>query len=86
MTELDREFLAESVAAPDEAVKSVRLRQRLWAIVGLSLGLFLAMILIGFAMTQWWRIQRLTAQMSMQQGLSYCQEGEVAYGMLYLAA
>ena len=47
--------------------------------------MLIALILIGFAVWQWWRAQRLTALRSMQQGLTYCEQGEVAYGLLYLA-
>jgi WD40 repeat protein len=85
LTDLDREFLAKSLAARDEAKQAVRLRQRLWAIVLLSLGLVVALILVGIAATQSWRAQRLTAMLSMQQGLTYCDEREVGYGMLYMA-
>src|SRR5262249_42801656 len=85
LTELDQEFLAKSKAARAEAASALRLRQRLWAIVGLSIGLFVALLLIAFAVSHAWRARRLTALMSMQQGLTFCEQGEASYGMLYLA-
>ncbi len=85
LTELDTEFLARSRAARDEAAKAERSRQRLWAIVGLSIGLVVALFLIALAVSQAWRARRVTALLSMQQGLTHCEQGEVSYGMLYLA-
>jgi WD40 repeat protein len=84
LIELDRDFLARSQAARAQAASASRLRQRLWAIVGLSIGLFVTLLLIAFAVSQAWRARRLTALLSMQQGLAFCEQGEASYGMLYL--
>ena len=84
MTDLDNEFLTKSQELRAQNEKIVRMRQYRWVIVSLAFGMMIALILICLAIWQWLQAERLKAQLGMQQGLSYCQQGEVADGMLYL--
>jgi WD40 repeat protein len=81
---LEKDFLKRSLDVRDADRKAARSQQLRATIVWLSVVLFVALILSGFAVAQWHRALRLTALMTMQQGLAYCEQGNVDYGMLYL--
>ncbi len=84
VTQLDKDFLARSLEVRDAELKAAQSRRLGVTVAWLSLGLFVALVLIVIAVAQTMRVQRLTAQMTMEQGRAYCEQGEVDYGMLYL--
>src|SRR5208337_4535133 len=75
LNDREREFLVRSESQS---------RRRL---LGRSLAVFLVIVLIrgGIAVQQWLRAERLSALLHIERGLSYCEQGEISSGLLWLA-
>ena len=86
LTPLEEGYLNESRQLEAASLEATRHERRRWIIILVSIFAAIMLSLGLLAAYQWWQAERLSNDLRIEWGLSYCEQGEIGPGLLWLSS